>query len=300
MHYSFTVSPEDVGKRIDTLCTEKFPQYTRNQWQKQGTFVCDNTERKPKTKVKVSEDWIVTHTPPTVDPQVIIPWDTPLNILSETEDYLVIDKPVCVSVHPSLSEKTHHTVVNALIFHFGKNLSENFDEIEGIKIPRPGIVHRLDKTTSGALLIAKNNTAHHFFTSHWKEVTKTYYAIVHGTPPKKGRITGAIFRDPANRKKMKISGDDRAKESETLFENVLQKGNLALLKINILTGRTHQIRVHLSHIGFSVLGDTLYGGQEAERIFLHAHQLQFPDPKGSKEMLIATAPTPNSFDLFFK
>ncbi len=275
---SFRVLANEHGQRIDLVCAQRFPKISRSQWSKRGSFYCNNILKTGKSKAKEGDVWNVE-----CDMQVfndeIIPWNFSLKILEEHDDWVVIDKPYGISVHPSISDNSQETIINALVHHFGKNLSENYDEIEGKKVPRPGLVHRLDKTTSGVLLVAKNNAAHSFFQSHWSEFEKTYMALVSGRPPEEGRIESGIVRDPYDRKKMMASDTDKAKWAITEFKKLEQRGNEALMAIKILTGRTHQIRVHMSSIGFPVVGDVLYGGIEADRVMLHAESLKFFDTK---------------------
>ena len=278
----FTVLPEESGQRIDALCARKFPHITRSRWTKYGKFVCNNIAKTPKTKTKSGQNWRVEVEEEVFIDSQISPWRKTLIILKETDNWVVIEKPYGISVHPSISEKSNKTIVNALVHLFGENLSENYDEVEGKRIPRPGIVHRLDKTTSGVLLVAKNNNTHAFFQAHWSEFTKTYYALVEGVPPQKGRIESGIIRDLHDRRKMMASDTEKAKWAITMFEKVEQRGSQALLKIEILTGRTHQIRVHLSSIGFPIVGDTLYGGPESERVMLHAQSLKFKDAENKE------------------
>jgi 23S rRNA pseudouridine1911/1915/1917 synthase len=293
--HSFVVSKAEAGQRLDQLCAQKFPKCSRNQWQKQGKFSCDGVAKTHKIRAKKGESWNVScalNKPLSYIPE---PWDYPLEILAESKTWVVINKPIGISVHDSPSEQSGKTIVNALIHRFGEHLSENTAEIDGQSIPRPGLVHRLDKSTSGTLLVAKTGETHRYLQSHWNKVQKTYYAIVTGTPPPRGRIESGILRDPQFRQRMAVSNDPKAREAITEFETLVRENNQALLKINLLTGRTHQIRVHLSSLGIPVLGDQLYGGEPASRIFLHAHQLDFPDPdNGGKKQSIA-APLPGSF-----
>lgn len=275
---SFTTTTSDIGKRIDVLAAEKFSQISRSRWTSVGIFTCDGKTCKASTKVKADQQWDVTCEEQTFVGDHVDPWDFPLTILKESASWVVIEKPVGISVHPSPSEKSQETIVNALVHKFGKDLAENFDEIDGQKIPRPGLVHRLDKTTSGILLVAKTDAAHAFFQSHWPKVEKYYTALVTGTPPAKGNIVAGILRDPHDRKKMTVSDSPDAKSARTSFETIESQGGRALLRVKLHTGRTHQIRVHLSSIGFPIVGDELYGGPAAERVFLHATTLKFPDP----------------------
>jgi len=289
-----TIIISDQVGRIDAIFAEKFPDISRSQWTKSGEFFLLGKKKVPGTKVKSGQEWEAIYKSPEVSSD-LIPWDFPLKILKETDDYVVIEKPIGVSVHPSGSEKTDQTIVNALIHQFGLgHLSENEDEQDGIKIARPGIVHRLDKPTSGVLLIAKNNKTHKFFTDNWPRVEKYYSAIVTGTPPDKANIEGALVRDPKNRKRMTVMNSDSSRNAQTSFHVTERGQHYALLSVQIFTGRTHQIRVHLASVGFPILGDELYGGKKYNRIMLHAHRLIFPDPK-TGEMTEVEAPIPPGF-----
>ncbi len=289
------ITPEEAGVRIDKLCGQLFSQLSRSRWQNYGKFYCNSIAKTNKTRTQSGDVWNVECEEESPISENLVPWNYPLIILKETENWVAIEKPVGLSVHPSSSENSQKTIINALLYHFGKNLSENFDEIEGKRIPRPGLVHRLDKVTSGILLIAKNNKTHRTLQENWNQTKKTYCAVVHGTPPKKGKIEGAIFRDPKNRKKMTVSKHEKSKEAITFFENLGTKKNFSLLKINIPTGRTHQIRVHLSAIGFPILGDILYGGDTSERVFLHAETLIFPDPQNPQHFIKIESAVPDIF-----
>lgn len=298
IHQTQVIPQEFSGKRIDQIAQQIFPKISRSQWKNSGEFFLQNKKLSPSYKAKPNQEITFQYQEKSIDLTHIPPWDFPLEILKETEDYLIINKPIGISVHPSLTEKHDKTMVNALVHYLGKNISENFDMIENQKIPRPGIVHRLDKTTSGVLLIAKNNKTHKFFQDNWKNFKKFYYALIPGTPPKKGEIIGAIIRDPKNRHKMTVSpqNDSKGKPAHTLFklQEFSAEKNLSLLKIELLTGRTHQIRAHFSSINFPLLGDEIYNGKKSERIFLHATELQFQDPKTKKNISISS-PLPPEF-----
>ena len=147
---------------------------------------------------------------------------------------------------------------------------------------RPGIVHRLDKPTSGVLLIAKNAETRKFFQAHWQSFEKYYQAIAVGKVPKKSRIKGGIIRDPDNRTRMTVTDIPGAKPAETRIEclDFHPIKNVSLLNIQIMTGRTHQIRAHLAAIKHPLQGDTRYGGPQADRLYLHAYKLKFQTPEG--------------------
>jgi 23S rRNA pseudouridine1911/1915/1917 synthase len=224
--------------------------------------------------------------PPGMEVEIIIPpaedsdlqpEDIPLEILFENDDCLVIDKPAGMVVHPSLGHPTG-TLVQAVLAYA--------PEIEGVGgVKRPGLVHRLDQDTSGVILLAKNDRAHHQFQEQFRNriVGKTYLALVDGRPPSpKGRIKVAIGRDPKNRQRMAAVQDREGKEAISEFYVLEEYSKHTFLKVSILTGRTHQIRVHLSFLGCPVVGDTIYGRRKPSlplaRQFLHAHQLAISLP----------------------
>ena len=332
MKNTFVVTESEAGQRIDVLCAKKFPEISRSQWQKSGTFLCNGKECPDKTKVREGETWEVSHVG-TRHALSLPEWDFSLRVLADSKSWVAIEKPAGISVHPSPSDPSSHTVVNALVHQFGLKHLSSIGGQTFARLPeedsRPGIVHRLDKVTSGVLLIAKTNAAHEYFKNHWKEVEKTYFAVVTGTPPRKGRIEAGIFRDERNRKKMSVSLDEKAREAVTHFERVessplrgegwgegekkapspqflapcgggdgiqkLTRHGLSLLKIQIPTGRTHQIRVHLSSIGFPIVGDEMYGGEKAKRVFLHAASLTFPDPDKKGKKVTVESEVPKEF-----
>jgi len=222
--------------------------------------------------------------------------DIPLDIIYEDENILIINKQAGVIVHPG-DGNPNGTIVNGLLYKYENSL--NFCKIFDNPY-RPGIVHRLDKTTSGVLLVAKTNKTHAFLQKNWDKVEKTYLAVVENRGnklPKSGKITAGITRDPRNRQRMTVSNEESAKLALTFFEKIAENKKFTLLKINIPTGRTHQIRVHLSSIGFPIHGDEKYGGKPAERVLLHAEKIVFPNPDQNGEMTEIIAPAPAEFSL---
>ncbi len=298
-----TITENLAGMRIDSVAAKMFPEFSRSQWQKNGEFRLKGAPRPARKKVKtqLGEIWEVRLSQnPAKKLDQAIPWDFPLQILAESASWAVINKPVGISVHPAPSAPEPKTIVNALVHHFGENLAKNSDKLDGQEIEKPGIVHRLDKTTSGVLLIAKTNQVHAFLQKNWSKVEKTYFAVVENRGkklPKTGKITAGITRDPRNRQRMTVSNEESAKSALTLFEKIAENKKFTLLKINIPTGRTHQIRVHLSAIGHPIHGDTKYGGKEAERVLLHAEKIVFPNPDKQDELTEVVAPLPEEFSL---
>ena len=213
--------------------------------------------------------------------------DIPLKIIYEDEDILIIDKPQGMVVHPS-NGHWEHTLVNAIMHHC-KDLSG----INGVI--RPGIVHRIDKDTSGLLCIAKNDTAHNFLAEQLKNHTmsRTYVALVRGVIKENhGTINMPIGRDEKDRQKMAVTRNN-SKEAITHFDVLERYSNNTLVECHLLTGRTHQIRVHLAHIGYPVEGDPLYGGRNYKNLYdggqlLTAVKLKLIHPRTKKEMEFQT------------
>jgi 23S rRNA pseudouridine1911/1915/1917 synthase len=229
----------------------------------------DDTHGKPAFRLKPGQ--IVSFAPPEVLREAPIPEDIPLDILFEDEDLLVINKPPNMVVHPSRGHWSG-TLVGALAFHFAGKLST-------VRGPaRPGIVHRLDRDTSGAILVAKNDVIHAKLAALFeeKEIQKEYHAIVIGCPPlDRDMIDLPIGMHTKYREKMAIRRDDPdAKEAQTFYEVIKRYRGFSTLRVLPKTGRTHQIRVHLTHAGFPILCDKLYGG----RSLITAEELQGKKP----------------------
>lgn len=215
----------------------------------------------------------------------------PLKIIFEDRDLLVIDKPAFLVTHPTLDHPSG-TVVNAVLNHLQNAQTGSL---------RPGIAHRLDKNTSGVLVIAKNQETLENLKSQFKNktVSKTYLALVHGVVQKeKGTISESILRHPKFRSKFIVGQGGR--EAETDYKVLQRLGNFTLLELKPKTGRTHQIRVHLSHLGHPIVGDKLYGGKMLlNRQFLHAERLELSDPKTGKK-LVFESELPADLDKFLK
>ena len=219
----------------------------------------------------------------------------PLNIIKEDKDIVVINKAYGMIVHPAQGYTTG-TLVNAILYHV-KDLSGINGTI------RPGIVHRLDKDTSGAIIIAKNDKSHLKLSDMFKEkiIEKTYICIVKGIfSEKSGRIETLIGRDPLFRKKMAVV-EENGKKAITNYQVIDESGNFSLLKVNIETGRTHQIRVHMKYLNHPIIGDTVYGNRSdfAERQMLHAYNLKFLHPITEEKMDIL-AKIPEDFKVSAK
>ena len=255
-HRELIFSPGQPPERIDHFLVGQFPELTRSQLKKlidDGLIVVDGNAVKAGTKLKGGETLLVTFPAPVATEAV--PQAIPLTILYEDKSLIVIDKPAGLVVHPAAGHEDG-TLVNALLHHCG-DLSGVGGEL------RPGIVHRLDKDTSGVLVVAKNDAAHHSLSRQFSEhsVIRRYQALVHGLmPATKGTIDQPIGRHPIHRKKM--SGKSRRGRRAVTHWKVLrtyEEDRLSLLELRLETGRTHQIRVHLSEISRPLVGDLTYG-----------------------------------------
>jgi 23S rRNA pseudouridine1911/1915/1917 synthase len=285
---------QDDGERLDRALAVHLPEHSRSSIARlihDGRVTLDGKAAdRPSIRVAAGKT-AVLDIPPLV-PAAAVSQEIPLRVIFEDEDLIVIDKPAGLVVHPSAGH-ADQTLVNALLFHV-QDLSGIGGEL------RPGIVHRLDKDTSGVMVIAKNDAAHRKLTSVWgsEAVRKEYIAIVYGTPQhSQGTIDAPIARDPRNRKRMAIvAGGRRAVTDYGVVEPLRHS---SVLRCILHTGRTHQIRVHLRSLGHPIIGDPVYSGpqwrgipdkrlQKAiasfERQALHAAVLVIPHPKTDKEM----------------
>lgn len=273
---------EQSGKRIDKVLAQMLPDFSRTQIQQliTGGHVCVN-DKVVKASYKVeSQDEVLVHIP---EPESsdILPENIPLKIVYEDQDVIVVDKPSGMIVHPSAGIYTG-TLVNALLYH-----CQDLSGINGVM--RPGIVHRIDKETSGLLMVAKNDMAHQSLSEQLQEhtVTRRYLALVHGLIPHEfGRIEAPIGRDPHDRQKMTCT-DKNAKEAITNFKVLERFKDMSLVECRLETGRTHQIRVHMQYIGYPVYGDPQYGLRRDDTThgqYLHAKILGFIHPRTGEEM----------------
>jgi len=300
--YKFTVSEEQNLKRVDQFIVEELPTFSRTKISKlikEGALLVNNESIEERSK-KVSFGDEVELSVPEPVPTDLKPQNIPLDVVYEDDDLLVINKPIGMVVHPGAGNPDG-TLVNALLHHCKENLSGINGEL------RPGIVHRIDKDTSGLLVVAKNDIAHNVLAKQFEDhsIQRTYLAFVWGMPkPIHGRIETLIGRSKYNRQKMSAdvaSGKDAITNYKTLE---VFKGkaisDISLIECRLETGRTHQIRVHLAHQGNPILGDQMYG-KKVRKIrdldeqlsivleninfqALHAQSLGFLHPKSEKEL----------------
>ena len=285
----FKTDSDAKGKRLDVYLTEKFPDKTRSNINKiisLGKVTVDGQSIKPSHKLSGGENICVDEIEP-VELECL-PEDLPLDILYEDGDIIVINKMRGMTVHPAETVSTG-TLVNALLFYC-KDLSG----INGVK--RPGIVHRLDKDTSGVMVVAKNDFAHVNLSEQirTKNATRKYLAIVHGViSDNTGIINGAIGRDKVDRQKMAITSD--GKQAVTEFRVLERFKNFTYVECKLQTGRTHQIRVHMAAIGHPLVGDEKYSARknpfDIKGQALHSHTLSLTQPTTGERMNF-TAPLP--------
>jgi 23S rRNA pseudouridine1911/1915/1917 synthase len=311
------VTPEAAGQRLDQFLAAHLDGVSRSRVQlliEQGGVLVNRLPAKPRLKLRGGEHIEITADPHPA-PLKAVPEAIPLDVVYEDSDLAVINKPAGMMVHAGSGQtedaRSRGTLVNALLHRF-QALSSTGGDL------RPGIVHRLDKATSGLIVVAKNDRAHAALGARFasRQIRKTYIALVHGAvETARGTLTAAISRDPARRTRMTTRPNENARSAVSHYE-VIQRfttrfGPFTLVQVRIETGRTHQIRVHMASIGHPVVGDTLYGGagqltaalpgrrggkQEPERIrlgrnFLHAARLEFEHPLTGKPLALE-APLP--------
>ncbi|MBM7855131.1 23S rRNA pseudouridine1911/1915/1917 synthase [Desulfohalotomaculum tongense] len=291
--HSFQVTKDDAGMRLDKFLAREIDDLTRSYIQK---LLHENMARVNGKKVKASYklqpgDNVELEQPDPVELSVE-PENIPLDIYYEDEDIIIVNKPQGMVVHPADGNYSG-TLVNALLYH-----CRDLSGINGVL--RPGIVHRIDKDTSGLLMVAKNDAAHLDLARQLKEhsVTRRYLALVHGNIKVDSAVIDApIGRDPRDRQKMAVT-DKNSKPAVTHFTVKERFGRYSLVECRLETGRTHQIRVHMAYIKHPVVGDAKYGGQTREfklaGQLLHAAVLGFKHP-GSGEYMCFEAPLPRHF-----
>ncbi|MBS5196910.1 MAG: RluA family pseudouridine synthase [Clostridiales bacterium] len=290
----FRVEKENAGIRIDKYLSDNMEDISRSYLQKllKEKSITVN-EKEIKANYKVQEGDVVSVSVPESEEPDILPEEIPLDILYEDDSLMVVNKPKDMVVHPSAGHLSG-TLVNAVLFHCKGNLSG----INGIM--RPGIVHRIDKDTTGALLICKTDTCHRILAEQLKvhSITRKYRAVVQGNlKDDEGTIEGPVGRHPADRKKMAINYKN-GKEAVTHYRVLERFGNATYIECQLETGRTHQIRVHMASIGHPLLGDTTYGSSKnpyhLQGQALHAMVIGFLHPVTNTYMEF-TAPLPEYF-----
>ncbi|HET6170778.1 MAG TPA: RluA family pseudouridine synthase, partial [Terracidiphilus sp.] len=323
------VPPEAAGQRLDHFITTQLEGVSRSRVQlllDQGDVLVNGAQAKPSLKLRGGEQIVITGEPHPA-PLRATAQDIPLEVVYEDKHFAVVNKPAGMMVHAGAGEtedaRNKNTLVNALLFRF-KALSSTGGDL------RPGIVHRLDKETSGLIIVAKSDAAHlklgELFSS--RQIRKTYIALVHGKVEReKGSITAAVSRDPLRRTRMTTRPAENSRTAISHYE-VVQRvdsrfGKFTLVRVRIETGRTHQIRVHMASLGHPVVGDSLYGahGQLTDqaalqasssranrrknaperlklgRNFLHAARLEFTHPFTGKPLELE-APLPSELTSF--
>ncbi len=288
------VHENDSGERLDKYISGQFPSFARSYIQKllkDGKITVSQKAVKASYKIKTGDEISIT-IPPAVDPE-ILPEDIPLDILYEDSELLIVNKPKNMVVHPSAGHY-EHTLVNAVLFHCQGELSG----INGVM--RPGIVHRIDKDTTGALIVCKTDLSHEKIAEQLKvhSSVRKYRAIVHGRLRNDGVIDLPIGRHPIDRKKMAVNYKN-GKSAVTHYHILETFQKYTYLECQLETGRTHQIRVHMSHMGHPILGDEVYGPSKCpisnlEGQTLHAEMIGFLHPKTGKYMEFH-APLPDYF-----
>jgi 23S rRNA pseudouridine1911/1915/1917 synthase len=283
------------GGRLDHIIVEQLGEFSRNRiqsWIREARVQVDD-QVVTKTGFSLQGGEFVQVQIPATTPSKLSPEHIPLDVIFENDDLLVLNKPPDMVVHPSAGHKSG-TLVHAVLAH-----APSLEGVGGEK--RPGVVHRLDKDTSGVILFAKNDPAHHFLQRQFKsrEVKKTYLALVDGHPPTpSGRVEGAIGRDPKRRQRMAMVPEPRGKSAFTTFHTLERFREHTLLEALPETGRTHQIRVHLAFLGCPIVGDRVYGKRKPSlligRQLLHASQLEIMVP-GENVTRIFEAPLPVDF-----
>ena len=292
MEKQINVTIQDETGRTDKVLVALLPEYSRSQiqhWLKSGVVTVEGEAVRASRKVVSGETLVITiPEPKELD---LLPEDLPLEIIYEDDDLAVVNKGQGMVVHPSAGHP-NGTLVNALLYHL-KSLSSINDVI------RPGIVHRIDKDISGLLMVAKNNATHESLAQQLKDKTtlRKYVALVHGNiSHDKGTINAPIGRSKTNRKVQAVIAD--GKPAVTHFTVLERFENFTLVELQLETGRTHQIRVHMQYIGFPLAGDPIYGPRktlEGQGQYLHAKKLGFKHPKTGEE-LVFEVPIPAQFE----
>jgi len=292
MRQLFTVSPDSAGERLDKFLQQSLKSISRTRFNsliKDGHVLVNGKFKKSNYRLKENDSISVEIEEEKKD--ILKPFKFDVNIIYEDSDILVVDKPSDIVVHPP-QESVQNTLVNALLYMK--------KELSGINMRRPGVVHRLDRETSGCLVLAKNDFSHLNLVEQFRErkIKKEYLAIVWGTANKDKLVADLpLRRDDKNRLKMKVSFH-QSKKAYTEFNVRERLSGATYMSINLLTGRMHQIRVHLKFLGFPIVGDKKYGVKDNyNELFLHAHKLGLYHPRTNKFMEFIS-PIPERFIKF--
>lgn len=284
-HFRFIVAPDECGGRLDNYCASKLPQLTRSQLKARLSKITVNGINAKFSKKLAAGDQVCLALKPKVQTFGLFPYH--LAVCYEDENIIVIKKPSGMVTHPAAGHYTH-TLVNALEY-YRRNVSNIIDSYSLLPLTaaeqpfRPGIVHRLDKDTSGLMLTVRNDEAKRYYISTFKKraVKKYYLAIIDKPlPAVRGHITTQIMRSPKNRQKFIAVAGTQGKQATTAYKVLKRYGKFSLVLFRIYTGRTHQIRVHCKYLHTGIVGDPLYNGDKKNRLMLHAVQLQFTDQNG--------------------
>jgi 23S rRNA pseudouridine1911/1915/1917 synthase len=284
--FSFTAAETDAGQRLDHFLQSRLEQYSRarlQSWIKQGRVLVNGLPAKSSLVLRGGE--AIDVDPGELPPLSAAPEDLPVDILYEDDAVIAVNKPAGLVVHAGAGAHSG-TLVNRLVHRFAA-LSKVAGDL------RPGIVHRLDRGTSGVLLVARNDAAHRALAAQFagRTVEKIYLALVQGrVRAEQGRIEKPVARDPVRRTRMTARLSE-GRSALTEFRVIERFEKFTYLEVRIGTGRTHQIRVHLASLGHPVAGDTLYGAAAAARIFLHAQRIGFVTPATSERVMVE-APLP--------
>jgi 23S rRNA pseudouridine1911/1915/1917 synthase len=287
---------KETPERLDKFLVGQLQEFSRSRIQGliANGFVEVNSRLAKKAGQMLESGFnVMVRIPPAASTE-LVPEDIPLDIVFENEDLIVVNKPAGMVVHPAAGHASG-TLVNAVLGYE--------PEIEGIGgEERPGVVHRLDKETSGLILLAKNERAHRWLQDQFRlrKVEKTYLALVDGKPPTpSGRVEAHIGRDPSHRKRMAVVPESRGREAISEYKTIESFRAHTLLQFHPLTGRTHQIRLHCAFLGCPIVGDEVYGKKkfsvEIQRHFLHAYRLKIALP-GEKEARLFEAPLPEELE----
>ena len=287
------IQTQESAERIDALLARSLPELTRSAAQRllaQGAVTKDGAPVKKNYKTAPGDTFVVTL--PDAAPSELVAQDLPLDVVYEDDDLIVVNKPRGIVVHPAPGHEDG-TLVNALLAHCGDSLSGVGGAL------RPGIVHRIDRDTSGLIIAAKNDYAHQFLSAQLADHTlaRTYECIVVGNLREdSGTVDAPIARDSRDRKRMAVVPGGR--RAVTHWEVIARYPGYTHVRCRLETGRTHQIRVHMAYLGHPILGDTVYGAKKAVPGLtgqcLHAVGLQFIHPR-TKELVSLTCPLPEEF-----